>query len=100
MASPPTPSLRHRSNRERGATLLEYALVLGLIAAVCILAVALTGTKVSKALSTVGAATGAANPACLAAGGAGLLGGGSTTTTSTIPAGPGSPSPGPSLAGC
>jgi hypothetical protein len=55
------------------------------------LTVALTGTKVSKALSTVGTATGAASPACVPAGAAGVPGPGASTrtsSTSTIPAGP------------
>ena len=88
MASRPTPTPRRTSHPERGATLFEYALVLALIAAVCILTVALTGTKASKVFSMVGATTGAGYPACgQSAGAIGVSGPASSTTTSSIPAG-------------
>jgi pilus assembly protein Flp/PilA len=47
------PFIRARFGRtERGASLVEYALLLALIAVVCILAVTLVGTSTSKRFST------------------------------------------------
>jgi pilus assembly protein Flp/PilA len=51
------PFLRARFGRtERGASLVEYALLLALIAMVCIVAVSLLGTTASKRYSSVGSA--------------------------------------------
>jgi len=48
------PYLRARlGNSERGASLVEYALLLGLIAVVCIVAVGLIGTKANDRFSTI-----------------------------------------------
>ena len=48
------PFLRARFGRtERGASLVEYALLVALIAVVCIVAVSLLGTNASKKFSTV-----------------------------------------------
>jgi pilus assembly protein Flp/PilA len=41
---------------ERGASLVEYALLVALIAVVCIVAVSLLGKNASKKFSTVGSA--------------------------------------------
>jgi pilus assembly protein Flp/PilA len=50
-------SLRNRfSPTESGATLVEYALLVALIAVVCIIAVGLLGTNASTKFSTVGSA--------------------------------------------
>jgi len=49
--------LRNRFRRgESGATLVEYALLVALIAVVCIIAVGLLGTNASTKFSTVGSA--------------------------------------------
>ena len=51
------PFLRARLGRtERGATLVEYALLVALIAVVCIVAVSLLGQNASKKFSQVGSA--------------------------------------------
>ena len=51
------PFLRARFGRtERGASLVEYALLVALIAVVCIVAVSLLGTNASKKFSAVGSA--------------------------------------------
>jgi len=48
------PYLRARfGNSERGASLVEYALLLALIAVVCIVAVGLIGTKANDRFSTI-----------------------------------------------
>ena len=39
---------------ERGASLVEYALLVALIAVVCLIAIAFVGTQASKKFSTVG----------------------------------------------
>jgi Flp pilus assembly pilin Flp len=57
-------SLRHllglvttrRTRSERGASLVEYALLIGLIAVVCVLSVALFGGAVSHQFSATGSA--------------------------------------------
>jgi pilus assembly protein Flp/PilA len=41
---------------ERGAALVEYAILVGLIAVICIAAVAIVGTQVSTAFSTIASA--------------------------------------------
>jgi pilus assembly protein Flp/PilA len=41
---------------ERGASLVEYALLVALIAVVCLIAVSLLGRNASKKFSTVGSA--------------------------------------------
>jgi pilus assembly protein Flp/PilA len=41
---------------ERGASLVEYALLVALIAVVCIVAISLLGTNASKKFSSVGSA--------------------------------------------
>ncbi len=49
------PFLRARFGRtERGASLVEYALLVALIAVVCIVAVSLLGSNASKKFSYVG----------------------------------------------
>jgi pilus assembly protein Flp/PilA len=49
------PFLRARFGRtERGASLVEYALLVALIAVVCILAITFVGTKASAKFSSVG----------------------------------------------
>jgi pilus assembly protein Flp/PilA len=49
------PFLRSRFGRtERGASLVEYALLVALIAVVCIIAVAFVGTAASSKFSRVG----------------------------------------------
>jgi pilus assembly protein Flp/PilA len=51
------PFLRARFGRtERGASLVEYALLVALIAVVCIVAVSLLGGNASKKFSTLGSA--------------------------------------------
>jgi len=51
------PYLRGRFGRsERGASLIEYALLVALIAIVCIVAVAVLGKNSSKKFSSVGSA--------------------------------------------
>lgn len=53
------PYLRARFGRdEQGASLVEYALLVALIAVVCIAAVSFIGTKASKKFSTAGSAIG------------------------------------------
>jgi len=44
--------LRARFDEERGASLVEYALLVALIAVVCIAAVSLLGTNASEKLNT------------------------------------------------
>ena len=41
---------------EEGAALVEYGLLIGLIAVICIVAVTLVGNKVSNAFSSIAAA--------------------------------------------
>jgi pilus assembly protein Flp/PilA len=48
--------LQARCRTERGASLVEYALLVALIAVVCILAVTLLGSNASKKFSSVGSA--------------------------------------------
>ena len=51
------PFLRARFGRtERGASLVEYALLVALIAVVCILAVTFVGNQASTKFSSVGSA--------------------------------------------
>ena len=45
--------LRARFDEERGASLVEYALLVALIAVVCIAAISLLGTSASSKFSTV-----------------------------------------------
>ena len=53
------PFLRARfSTDERGASLVEYALLVALIAVVCIVAVTTLGTNAAKKFSTVGSSIG------------------------------------------
>ncbi len=47
-----------RSRDDRGASLVEYALLVALIAVVCILAITFLGNNASKKLSDVGSAVG------------------------------------------
>ena len=44
------------ADTERGASLVEYALLVALIAVVCILAITFLGTQASDKFSTVGSA--------------------------------------------
>lgn len=46
--------LRSRVSSERGAALVEYALLVALIAVVCIVAITLIGTRASHTFSSVG----------------------------------------------
>jgi pilus assembly protein Flp/PilA len=46
--------LRAQAKSERGASLVEYALLLALIAVVCIVALQFLGGEASEKLSTVG----------------------------------------------
>ena len=46
--------LTARCQTDRGASLVEYALLVALIAVVCIVAVTLLGTNASKKFSSVG----------------------------------------------
>ena len=48
------PALIHRSAREDGQGLAEYALILALIAIVAIIALIFLGTQVSGIIDTVG----------------------------------------------
>jgi len=48
----------HFGRTERGASLVEYALLVALIAVVCIVAVSLLGKAASKKFSQVGSALG------------------------------------------
>jgi len=48
--------LQSRCRTDRGASLVEYALLVALIAVVCILAVTFLGTKASSKFSSVGSA--------------------------------------------
>ena len=47
---------------ERGASLVEYALLVGLIAIVCLVAIAFFGTSTSHRFSTVGSELGNTGP--------------------------------------
>lgn len=49
-------SLREKAREERGASAVEYGLLVALIAAVIVLIVKALGTKVSNAFSTVNSA--------------------------------------------
>lgn len=49
-------ALRARFGSDRGATAVEYGLMVGLIAVVAIVAVAVLGTNLSNAFTTVGSA--------------------------------------------
>jgi pilus assembly protein Flp/PilA len=53
------PYLRARfGNSERGASLVEYALLVALIAVICIVAIAFLGKSASSKFSTVGSSVG------------------------------------------
>jgi len=53
------PYLRARfGNSERGASLVEYALLVALIAVICIVAIAFLGRSASSKFSTVGSSVG------------------------------------------
>ena len=53
------PYLRARfGNSERGASLVEYALLVALIAVICIVAIAFLGRSASTKFSTVGSSVG------------------------------------------
>jgi pilus assembly protein Flp/PilA len=49
-----TSAIRAMVRNERGASLVEYALLVALIAVVCIIAITFLGTNASKAFSNVG----------------------------------------------
>jgi len=54
------PYLRARfADPERGASLVEYALLVALIAVVCLVAIAFLGSSASQRFSNVGSAVGA-----------------------------------------
>jgi len=44
----------HRTDDDRGATLVEYVLLVALIAVVCIVAISFLGTQASSKFSSVG----------------------------------------------
>ena len=50
--------LKAQAQTERGASLVEYALLVALIAVVCILAVTFLGRNASSKFSSVGSAVG------------------------------------------
>ena len=53
------PYLRAKfGNSERGASLVEYALLVALIAVICIVAIAFLGKSASSKFSSVGSAVG------------------------------------------
>ena len=53
------PYLRAKFGRdERGASLVEYALLVALIAVICIVAIAFLGKSASQKFSTVGSSVG------------------------------------------
>ncbi len=52
--------LRARTEDDRGASLVEYALLVALIAVVCIVAVTLLGKNASSQFNTVAVSTGGA----------------------------------------
>jgi len=47
-------TLKHMFRDEEGATMVEYGLMIALIAAVCIVAVTAVGTKLSTLFTNVG----------------------------------------------
>ena len=54
-----SPFMRNRFARsERGATLVEYALLVALIAVVCIVAISFVGTSASSTFNSVGSSIG------------------------------------------
>ncbi|MBV9283398.1 MAG: Flp family type IVb pilin [Acidimicrobiia bacterium] len=53
-------AMRCRIESERGASLVEYAFLVGLIAIVCLVAVMFLGSSTSTKLSNVGSQVGAA----------------------------------------
>ncbi len=50
--------MRAKARTERGASLVEYALLVALIAVVCIAAVTILGSNASKTFSSAGSAIG------------------------------------------
>ncbi len=44
----------HNEDRDKGATLVEYGLLVGLIAIVCIAAITLLGTNISNMFNRIG----------------------------------------------
>jgi pilus assembly protein Flp/PilA len=44
---------KYVTRKEEGATLVEYGLLLGLIAAICIASITILGTKISTMFSTI-----------------------------------------------
>ena len=50
------PAMRRAGGDETGASLVEYALLVALIAVVCILAITFLGSSASTKFSTVGSA--------------------------------------------
>jgi len=48
--------LRRFANDDEGAALVEYGMLVGLIAVICIVAVTALGTEVSTAFSTIASA--------------------------------------------
>ena len=53
--------LRARTEDERGATLVEYALLVALIAVVCIIAITFLGKSASSKFNTVGSSINSAS---------------------------------------
>jgi pilus assembly protein Flp/PilA len=58
VAVPPSMKklLRRFANDDEGAALVEYGMLVGLIAVICIVAVTALGTEVSTAFSTIASA--------------------------------------------
>jgi len=54
------PWIHSRIHNERGAALVEYALLLALIAVVCIVALQVLGTQAAEKFSTIGSQISAA----------------------------------------
>jgi pilus assembly protein Flp/PilA len=50
----PLTALRHLVIDESGATLVEYSLVIGLIALACVVAITFLGGRIANFFSTVG----------------------------------------------
>jgi len=55
-------AIRNALDTEEGASLVEYALLVGLIAIVCLVAIAFFGTSVQSSFSHTGSAVGSAGP--------------------------------------
>ncbi len=56
-----TKAVAYFKDEERGATMVEYALMVALIAVVAIIVISIVGQETSNAFKTVGDSMGAAN---------------------------------------